>query len=101
MNYKLLWIPTTLFASALTLAVACEPCVGDECDFSDDGGGEGGAPDGSGGASGGTSSGGAVSTGGTAAGGEGGMGGTAQTLDCLESGEPSGTPGSCQPTVNA
>jgi hypothetical protein len=102
MNYKLLWIPTTLFASALTLAVACEPCVGEECDF-DDGGGEGGTDGGSGGASGGTTaaSGGAVGSGGTAAaGGEGGMGGTAQTLDCLASGEPSGTPGACEPIAS-
>lgn len=100
MNYKLLSIPTTLFASALVLAVACEPCVGDECDFDDDGGGEGGAPEATGGASGGTSSGGAVGTGGSPAGGEGGLGGTTQTLDCLGTGVPSGTRGSCEPVAD-
>jgi len=101
MNYKLLWIPTTLFASAFTFAVACQPCEDDECGISD-GGGEGGS--GTGGASGGSPSTGGASTGGApAAGGAGGLGGlgggTAEALDCLETGVPSGTPGSCEPTV--
>jgi len=99
MTYKLLWIPTTLFASALTLAVACEPCEGDECNF-DDGGGAGGA-DASGG-QGGSSTGGTTSSGGGSSptGGVGGMGGgPATALDCLESGDPAGTPGSCEPAV--
>lgn len=102
MSYKLLWIPTSLFASALLFAVACEPCEGDECDF-DDGGGAGGAETGGQGGStstGGVSSGGA-SSGGAASGGAGGMGGgTTTELDCLASGDPVGTPGSCQPTVD-
>lgn len=100
MNYKLLWLPTTLFASALTLAVACQPCEGDECDFDDDGGGEGGS-DGSGGSTGGASSGGAPGSGGAASGGAGGMGGDpTAALDCLDSGTPEGTPGSCDPIVS-
>jgi len=98
MNYKLLLLPTTLFACALTLAIACEPCEDDECGV-DASGGEGGS-DGSGGASGGSSSGGA-SSGGSASGGDGGIGGGDPTaeLDCLGSGTPEGTPGSCEPTV--
>lgn len=102
MNYKLLWIPTTLFASALTLAVACEPCEGDECNF-DEGGGAGGmdSSGGNGGASGGNTSGGGSSSGGASTGGQGGMGGGATAaLDCLETGVPEGTPGSCEPAVD-
>jgi len=105
MSYKLLWIPTTLFASALAFAVACEPCEGDECNF-DDGGGAGGGSTtgGQGGATGSggkTSASGGANTGGASTGGAGGMGGDPTTaLDCLESGEPTGTPGSCEPIAD-
>jgi hypothetical protein len=109
MNWKLLSIPTTLFASALTLAVACQPCEGNECDFTTDAGGEqgstgGGAGDGSGGKSGG---GGTTASGGATTGGNGGLGGslstggtTATVLDCQPTGDASGTPApSCGPTT--
>ncbi len=102
MNWKLLIVPTSLFAISASLALACEPCEGDECKLDSDGGGEPG--DGSGGkasggmggnpATGGTAPGGSSATGGSSLGGEGG---SAASLDCQEDGSPEGTPGSCEP----
>lgn len=99
MNWKLLLVPTTILGSALTLAVACQPCPEDGCQFDGFGG-----SDGTGGGSGGSASGGlggetssGGSTGGSAEGGADGLGGGAAELDCLENGQPTGTPGSCEP----
>ncbi len=112
MNWKLLTIPTSLFATSLLLMTACEPCEGDECNFDSDfggapgDGGTGGYATGGSGGTGGYATGGyatggdatgGLTSGGGGLGGLGGASGGTAPLDCQEDGTPAGTPGSCEP----